>query len=117
VLAGPATAARTYTDAMAASFGRYMPGAAALQQAMLVRPRTASAGVRLLTSPVVRPIVAGAWSLYWNALADGARPRPAAWAAQAVQATATRLAGSRARHAGTPENLTPGGPLGRPWRQ
>jgi hypothetical protein len=48
--------------------------------------------MRLLTAPVVRGLVAGTWSIYWNGLADGARPRPAAWAARGVEAVTARLA-------------------------
>jgi flavin-dependent dehydrogenase len=92
VLADPAHAGRLYTDAVGETFGRYMPGAAALQGALLRRPRAASAGVRLLTAPVLRHLVAGTWSLYWNGLVDGARPRPSAWAAGVVQGVAGRLA-------------------------
>ncbi|MGE5134250.1 MAG: geranylgeranyl reductase family protein [Gemmatimonadota bacterium] len=87
VLAGPPGAARAYTDAATAAFGRYLPGAAALQSALLRRPRVTSAGVRLLTAPVLSRLIAGTWSLYWNGLADGARPRPAAWGAALVQRT------------------------------
>ena len=96
VLAGPALAASAYTQAVEAAFGQYMAGASALQQVMLRWPRTTSAGTRLLTAPVVRRAVAGTWSVYWNGLADGARPRPSAWTARAVQVTAGRL-GSRER--------------------
>ena len=70
-----------------------MAGAAAVQNALLRRPRTTSAAVRVLTAPVVRRAVAGTWSIYWNGLADGARPRPSAWTARAVQVLAGRLAG------------------------
>ena len=70
----------------------YMTGAAALQQAMLARPRLVSAGLRLLTAPPVGGLVAGTWSLYWNGLADGALPRPSARAAALVQSVAWRLA-------------------------
>jgi hypothetical protein len=70
-----------------------MAGASAVQSALLRRPRTASAAIRLLTAPVARRVVAGTWSIYWNGLADGARPRPSAWTARAVQALAGRLAG------------------------
>jgi hypothetical protein len=69
-----------------------MAGAAALQRTLLRKPRTASATMRLLTAPVVRRAVAGTWSVYWNGLADGARPRPSAWTARAVQILAGRLA-------------------------
>lgn len=92
VLADPAHAGRLYTEAVNEAFSRYMPGAAALQTAMLQRPRAASAGVRLLTAPGLRRVVAGTWSLYWNGLVDGARPRPSAWAAAAVQSLAGKLA-------------------------
>ena len=92
VLAGPARAGPAYTEAIEAAFGRYMAGASALQSALLSRPRAASAAVRLLTAPVARRFVAGTWSIYWNGLVDGARPRPSAWTAHAVQAVAGRLA-------------------------
>ncbi|HYB86049.1 MAG TPA: geranylgeranyl reductase family protein [Streptosporangiaceae bacterium] len=93
VLAHPADPGPAYTEALDGAFGRYLPGAAALQAALLQRPRTASAGIRLLTAPVVRRLVAGTWSLYWNGLVDGAEPRPSAWSAAAVQRAAGLLAG------------------------
>jgi flavin-dependent dehydrogenase len=90
--AGPAAAGLMYADALAERFGGYLAGAAALQRALLRRPRATSAGMRLLTAPVVNRLVAGTWSIYWNGLVDGARPRPSAWAARAVQSAAGRLA-------------------------
>jgi len=96
VLAHPANPGPAYTEALAAVFGGYLPGAAALQTALLRRPRTASAGIRLLTAPGVRRLLAGTWSLYWNGLVEGARPRPSAWSAGAVQ----RVAGLFARRTG-----------------
>jgi menaquinone-9 beta-reductase len=93
VLAGPAQAAAAYAGALEAAFGQYMAGASALQRALLRRPRTTSAATRLLTAPAVRRAIAGTWSIYWNGLADGARPRPSAWTARAVQVLAGRLAG------------------------
>jgi geranylgeranyl reductase family protein len=90
---GLSAAGRAYTDALAAGFGRYLPGAAALQRALLQRPRTASAGMRLLTAPAFRRLIAGTWSIYWNGLVDGARPGPSALAARAVQGVAGRLPG------------------------
>jgi menaquinone-9 beta-reductase len=92
VLAGPTRAGPAYAEAIEAAFGRYMAGAAALQSALLRNPTTASAAIRLLTVPVVRRVVAGTWSIYWNGLADGARPRPSAWTARAVQILAGGLA-------------------------
>jgi menaquinone-9 beta-reductase len=93
VLADPARADAAYAEAIEAEFGPYMAGASALQAALLRRPRTASAVTRLLTAPVVRRAVAGTWSIYWNGLVDGARPRPSAWTARAVQVLASRAAG------------------------
>jgi flavin-dependent dehydrogenase len=92
VLAGPARAGLAYAEAIEASFGQYMAGASALQRALLRKPRTASAAMRLLTAPVVRRVVAGTWSIYWNGLADGARPRPSAWTARGVQVLVGHLA-------------------------
>jgi menaquinone-9 beta-reductase len=102
VLADPAQAGGRYSEAVRDTFGPYMPGAAALQTALLRRPRAASAGVRLLTFPAVRRLVAGTWSLYWNGLVDGARPRPSAWAAGLVQGLAGRLAARSASRAADP---------------
>ena len=103
VLAGPDQAGQAYTEAIEAVFGPYMAGAAALQNMMLNRPRVASAAVRLLTAPAVRRVIAGTWSIYWNDLTDGARPRPSAWSARAVQGLLG--AGTRDRRA-----IRPGGP-------
>ena len=113
VLAHPAGPGSAYTEALAAAFGGYMPGAAALQTALLRRPRAASAGIRLLTAPGVRRLVAGTWSLYWNGLVEGAQPRPSAWTAGVVQRVAGLLAGragprmasSRPRAATRPPSL------------
>ena len=91
VLADPCRAGAVYTQALAGAFGRYLPGASALQRALLRRPRLASASMRLVTAPVVRNLVASTWSIYWNGLVDGARPRPAAWAARGVETLAACL--------------------------
>jgi geranylgeranyl reductase family protein len=93
VLAGPCRAGPAYAGALDQAFGRYLPGASALQRALLRRPWAASAGMRLVTAPVVRRLVASTWSIYWNALADGAAPRPAAWAARGLETAATAVAG------------------------
>jgi geranylgeranyl reductase family protein len=96
VVKDPDRAAASYTEAIGELMSRYMTGAAALQEAMLGRPRLASAGMRMLTSPPLRRLVAGTWSLYWNGLADGATPRPSARGAALVEDLAWRLA-SRSR--------------------
>jgi geranylgeranyl reductase family protein len=98
VLADPCRAGPAYTRALHQTFGRYMTGASALQRALLRRPWAASASMRLVTAPGVRHLVASTWSIYWNGLADGARPRPAAWAARGVETAAARLARSGPGH-------------------
>ncbi len=100
VLADPCRAGAAYTGALAGAFGRYLPGASTLQRTLLRLPRLASASMRLVTAPVVRTLVAGTWSIYWNGLVDGARPRPAAWAARGVEALATHLPGPSGQAAG-----------------
>jgi menaquinone-9 beta-reductase len=92
IVASPASAGQCYTEAMHDLMDRYMTGAAALQETMLGRPRLVSAGLRLLTTPPLRRLVAGTWSLYWNGLVDGAQPRPSARAAGLVQSLAWRMA-------------------------
>ena len=115
LLAGPGRAAADYTEAVTAAFGSYLPGAAALQATLLHRPRVASAAVRLLTAPAVRRVLAGTWSLYWNGLVDGASPRPAAWAAAAVQQVASRAGRRWPANSRDLGHLDPGGlDSGRP---
>jgi hypothetical protein len=115
LLAGPGCAAAAYTEALTAAFGSYLPGAAALQATLLHRPRAASAAVRLLTAPAVRRVLAGSWSLYWNGLVDGASPRPAAWAAAAVQQVASRAGRRWPANSRDLDHLDPGGlDSGRP---
>ncbi len=86
VLAGPAHAGERYAAALEAHFSKFMVGAAAVQTQMLRRPRFTSTSARVLTSPGVRRVVAGTWSLYLNGLVDGAEPRPSAWSAGAAAA-------------------------------
>src|SRR5205807_859188 len=54
VLADRCRAGPAYTRALHAAFGHYLPGASALQRALLRRPWAASASMRLVTAPVVR---------------------------------------------------------------
>jgi geranylgeranyl reductase family protein len=96
IASDPARASASYTEALHELMMPYMAGAAALQEVMLARPRLASAGMRLLTAPPLRRLVAGTWSLYWNGLADGASPRPSARAAAVVQSVTSRAALVRA---------------------
>jgi geranylgeranyl reductase family protein len=92
IIGDPAHAASGYTEVIESLIHPHMTGAAALQEAMLARPRLVSAGLRLLTTPPLRGWVAGTWSLYWNGLVEGAVPRPSARGAALVQNLAGRLA-------------------------
>jgi geranylgeranyl reductase family protein len=94
VLADPCRAGPGYARALEQAFGRYLPGAGALQRGLLRRPGLAAAGMRLVTAPVLRRLVASTWSIYWNGLADGASPRPAAWAAAGLESLTARFAGA-----------------------
>jgi hypothetical protein len=92
VIADPTRAAEAYTAALDARFGPFMTGAAAVHTQMLRRARFTSTSARVLTTPGVRRIVAGTWSLYLNGLVDGALPQPSAWAARLLQHAAAGLA-------------------------
>jgi geranylgeranyl reductase family protein len=94
--AHPASAGEAYAAALDERFGSFIGGAAAVHTAMLRRTRLTSASARLCTSPGLRRVVAGTWSLYMNGLVDGAQPRPAAWSASLLQRTTARMAADRA---------------------
>ena len=108
VLADPCQAGPAYTRALDGAFGRYLPGASALQRTLLRRPWAASASMRLVTAPVVGRLVASTWSIYWNGLTDGAAPsRPHGPPAPGA---ATRLAGrTQARAPRGTRDARPGG--------
>jgi menaquinone-9 beta-reductase len=107
ILTDPGRAGPVYTETLRTLMHGYLAGAAALQETMLARPRLASAGMRLITAPPLRSLVAGTWSLYWNGLVDGAVDRPSARAAGLVQAAAWRLASHRARGQPTGSRIRP----------
>ena len=100
ILTDPGRAGHVYTETLRALMHKYLAGAAALQETMLARPRLVSAGMRLITSPPLRSLVAGTWSLYWNGLVDGAVDRPSARAAGLVQTVAWKMASRRAPSSG-----------------
>jgi menaquinone-9 beta-reductase len=112
IITDPGRASRVYTETLRALMQRYLAGAAALQETMLARPRLASAGMRLITAPPLRSLVAGTWSLYWNGLVDGAVDRPSARAAGLVQTLAWQLA--RRRGTTTPAVPLPDSPDTQP---
>lgn len=77
VLAGPDQAAARYTAHLAAEHLPYQRIAAAVQGALLPRPRAVAAVGRALTLPGLGRVIAGGWALFWNELTAGAAPGPA----------------------------------------
>ena len=73
IVAGPAAAAERYRAALWAMTGHQRVNAP-VQVGMIAHPWAVSLVARMLTAPVVRSAVAGAWSLYWNDLVSGAVP-------------------------------------------
>ena len=67
---------------------------APVHRGIVRHPRSVSVAGRVLTAPLVRTAVAGAWSLYWNDLVRGAESsshqRVAAGTTRLVSAIASR---------------------------
>jgi menaquinone-9 beta-reductase len=103
VLADPGRPGRAYAAAIDAVYGRYLPGAAFLQTALVARPRAAAMTFRLLTAPLIRNLIGGTWSLYWNGLVAGAQPGPATWNATLLERVTGYLASRDKRALGIQE--------------
>jgi geranylgeranyl reductase family protein len=73
VAAGPAGAAARYLGLLR-PHARHHRLNAAVHAGMVAHPRAASLAGRVLTAPVVRGAMSGAWGLYWNDLVHGALP-------------------------------------------
>jgi menaquinone-9 beta-reductase len=91
----PADAARRYREALGALTGHQRINAP-VQRGIVQHPRAVSVAGRVLTAPVLRTAVGGAWALYWNDLVDGAAPgarrRMAGGATRLVAALGSRTA-------------------------
>jgi geranylgeranyl reductase family protein len=87
ILYSPGAAADRYRARLGAAHVPYQRIAAALQGAVIHRPRVVSILTRLLTAAAHNETLAGGWALFWNELLDGAPPG----AHRSVAATATRL--------------------------
>jgi geranylgeranyl reductase family protein len=94
ILVDPSRATVRYRSHLRDAHADYLSAATALHAALLGRPRVISTLGRALTAPVASRAVAGAWSLYWNDLLAGAKPRPEL-AIATTFARAIRLAASR----------------------
>ena len=77
VLADPCRPARAYRAFLAATYAPFHSVTAAVHGTLLPRPRAVAAVARTLTNPAVSGSVAGGWSIFWNDLLVGARPRGA----------------------------------------
>jgi geranylgeranyl reductase family protein len=92
VVACPAGPADHYRAFLARRYAGFHGANAAVQAALVRRPRVVAATGRLLTAPAIGRAIAGGWAVYWNELLDGAVPgraRNTAAVATAVARAAT----------------------------
>jgi geranylgeranyl reductase family protein len=87
VLHTPGSAAARYRSRLAAAHLPYQRITAALQGAIVSRPRAVAALARVLTGAARGGTLAGGWAVFWNELLDGAPPG----APRRVAALATHL--------------------------
>ena len=76
ILAGPSQAAARYRHFLAATYAPYQSIVAPIHRALLPHPLAVALIGRAITAPGIGRTLAGAWSLFWNDLVAGARPRP-----------------------------------------
>jgi geranylgeranyl reductase family protein len=74
LLAGPGRAAERYTAALVSEHLPYQRITAALQSALVSRPRAVAALARFLTAAAGGDALAGGWAVFWNELLEGAPP-------------------------------------------
>jgi flavin-dependent dehydrogenase len=74
ILGGVDNAADRYRAHLAARHAGYSATSASVQRTLLRHDRLAATITRGLTTPGVRGLVAGGWSITWNDLRDGAQP-------------------------------------------
>jgi flavin-dependent dehydrogenase len=67
-------AAASYCQWIDASYGRFQSIGGMLHRTFRSRPRATSALARMLVTAGRAPAIAGAWSVFWNDLLDGAKP-------------------------------------------
>ncbi len=84
ILGGVDRAASDYRGHLVRTHGAYLSTAASAHRALLQRPKVVAPFTRSLTTPAVGRPLAGAWSLTWNDLLDGALPSRARAAATVV---------------------------------
>jgi geranylgeranyl reductase family protein len=75
LLSGPGQAAARYTSALVSEHLPYQKITAALQAALVGRPRAVAGIARLLTAAAAGgDALAGGWAVFWNELLEGAPP-------------------------------------------
>jgi menaquinone-9 beta-reductase len=87
-------AADSYRAHLARAHGDYLSTASSAHRSLLGRPKLVAPFTRSLTTPAVGRPLAGAWSITWNDLLDGA-PRSRATAAAAAVAGLGRVLTAR----------------------
>jgi menaquinone-9 beta-reductase len=91
ILAGPgAGVADRYRESLRTLAVHHRTNAP-VQRGIVQHPHTVSVAGRVLTAPLLRTAVAGAWGLYWNDLVRGARPSPHQRAAAGATRVVTAL--------------------------
>jgi flavin-dependent dehydrogenase len=103
IIAGPAGAAERYRRELHAMTDHHRRNAP-VQAGMIRHPVAVSMSARVLTAPLLRRAVAGAWGLYWNDLVRGARPSRH----RRIASTATRVVSVATRRADGFGDMTPG---------
>jgi geranylgeranyl reductase family protein len=94
ILGGVPRAAGDYRAHLARTHANYLSSAAPAHRSLLRRPKLVAPFTRTLTTPAVGRPLAGAWSITWNDLLDGA-PRSRAMAAATVVAGLGRVLTAR----------------------
>ncbi len=84
ILKQPGDAADGYRRWVGETYGRWASVTAPFHATFVSRPRHIAGLSAALTAPVVGRLIASTWAIYWNNLADGAFPSPAATAAHVV---------------------------------
>jgi hypothetical protein len=112
VLAGPERASQRYLAYLRLAHEEFMGSVAAVHTALIPHPRAISATGRLLTWAPLARAVGPAWSLYWNGLAQGARPGPGRRLALAADAIARAVTTRSTTRRWLESALDGGGPGG-----
>ncbi len=84
ILGGVSRAAGNYRAHLARTHGDYLSTAAPAHRSLLRKPKLVAPFTRGLTTPAIGRPLAGAWSITWNDLLDGAPPSGAMAAATVV---------------------------------